>query len=157
MTSQWHHLQLRLRVVSISLLLSQGFCWVLFCQQRLSGVLSVGIGSVGSLATYGSCRDLEGSWGLSDFFLNNMERWGISCWHQIYEPRKSWKLLTAKGSLQNTMNTITLGEFFITSERHVSHHFRTQPENRASWLLTSAALWEVTRSKAMRALTKGTI
>ena len=37
--------------------------------------------------------------------------------------------------------------FFITSEHHVSHQFRTQPKNRASWLLTSAALWKVTRSK----------
>ena len=47
--------------------------------------------------------------------------------------------------------------FFITSEHHVSHHFRTQPKNRTSWLLTGAALWEVTRSKAMCVPKKGAI
>ena len=64
-----------------------------------------------------------------------------------------------KGSLQNTMKTITLehNQKFITSEHHVSHHFRTQPKNRTSWLLTGAALWEVTRSKAMCVPKKGAI
>jgi len=74
-----------------------------------------------------------------------------------YGSQSPLSIETEEGKRHDENHHFGTPPFFITSEHHVSHHFRTQPKNRTSWLLTGAALWEVTRSKAMCVPKKGAI